>query len=113
MESKVEIYQTNYEKVVFRDLNYIKSKFELNNEEDLHILEYQKVYSNNRFATEVKDEYDILDEIFYLFNNGLTLIQNKMRSVSVSDIIKLNGKYYYCDNIGFKLLDLNKKKVGV
>ena len=44
-----------------------------------------------------------LENLFERFN--ISVLQPKDftgRSMSVSDIVELDGKYYYCDHIGFK-----------
>lgn len=44
-----------------------------------------------------------LDDVFKMGNNGILQKAGfKMRSISVSDIIEVNGKKYYVDSFGFK-----------
>lgn len=52
------------------------------------------------------DPYDILEQTFAAFNHGsgneseLFLKSNK-RSLSVNDIVGINGKYYLCESFGW------------
>lgn len=95
---KYEIYQTNNRDYSFMSYEFAESVgFDFN--------DYNKVY-------EGKDEYPkgideryieafLLDKIYEKFNlkhpRGY-----KGRSLSVSDIVILNNKKYYCDSIGWK-----------
>jgi hypothetical protein len=77
---------------VFSGFNFAQkdNKFSLN--------DYEVVYSGEI------DDYNIeytLEKLFDIFN-----IYHpedfKGRSMSVSDVVELDGDYYYCDHIGFK-----------
>lgn len=67
-----------------------------NNWEGLYEKRYEAEY--NGCEIEVKD---ILEDLFDIFNVRLPS-DYKGRSMSVSDIIVLNGIPYYCDSFGFK-----------
>lgn len=86
--SKVKIYQikdiqnTPY---VFMSWNYAKDKFNMD--------DYNLVAEFETGAT--------LDTIFEWGNNDRLQQHFKMRSLSVSDIIEVDGVKYYIDNFGF------------
>lgn len=86
---KVNIYQLDINnKNVF--MNYDFSK-----KHDFNLCDYELVASFNIDNTD-------LDYIFYIGNNGDLQKHFKMRSISVSDIIEINGKKYFVDSFGFK-----------
>ena len=61
--------------------------------------DYEVVYEG-----EVKikpDVHAMLETIFYIFNCRRPE-DFKGRSMSISDVVELNGKAYYCDSFGFK-----------
>ena len=62
-------------------------------------------------ATYMNDT-DNLEKIYSIFNSdrvGIDWADNYMgRSMSVSDIVELNGDFFYCDTIGWKRLDINE-----
>jgi hypothetical protein len=50
---------------------------------------------------------NILESIFGMFNHGSNseselFLNSKCRSLSVNDIVLLNGKYYLCESFGWK-----------
>ena len=50
------------------------------------------------------EEYDVeyaLELLFSYFNLNFAK-DYKGRSMSISDVVEIEGKYYYCDPIGFK-----------
>ena len=54
---------------------------------------------------EVEDVNKTLEDLFTIFN--INRPQDfKGHSLSVSDIVELDGKYYYCDNVGW--IDITK-----
>lgn len=56
---------------------------------------YNKVY-------EYEQEGDVdLEEVFYQFNNEYPA-DFRGHSLSVSDIVEVDGKLYFCDSAGFK-----------
>ena len=60
--------------------------------------DYEVVYEDE--VASMPDE-DVLESLFYIFNVRRP-DDFKGRSISVSDVIELNGKYYYTDTFGFK-----------
>lgn len=70
----------------------------------IKLSDYKKVYNCNHATTE-SETMAILDEIFTRFN--VEQPKNyKGRSISVSDIIVLDGVMYYVDRIGFQKIDI-------
>lgn len=70
----------------------------------IKLSDYKKVYNCNH-ATMETSTTAILDEIFTRFNVGQPK-DYKGRSISVSDIIVLDGVMYYVDKFGFKKVDI-------
>ena len=65
--------------------------------------DYQLVVQGEEYKYD--DVYTILENIFKEGNNGnlqRTKTLAPMRSISVSDVIGIDGKYYYVDTFGFK-----------
>ena len=59
---------------------------------------YQKIYEGEE---EGENDFDILEKLFTKFN--INHPQDfSGHSMSVSDVVILNGKKYYCDSIGWK-----------
>lgn len=59
--------------------------------------DYKLVYEGE---IEVEDVNKTLEDLFTIFN--IKRPQDfKGHSLSVSDIVELDGKYYYCDNVGW------------
>jgi hypothetical protein len=50
------------------------------------------------------DDEDALESLFYIFNADRPE-DFKGRSMSVSDVVELDGKYYYTDILGFKEIE--------
>lgn len=83
----IKIYQTSNREYSFMDYEWAsKHNFDFN--------DYELV------ATFETDNCD-LEHIFMLGNNGFLQKQFKMRSISVSDIIQVNDRYYYTESVGF------------
>lgn len=103
MENKndivAEVYQVirNRHDVAFMDLDFIKKHnlFDFKN--------YDKTATIELDDTEANTDA-ILEEIFMYGNVNELFFENnpEARSISVSDIIKLNDKYYYCNPTGFE-----------
>lgn len=68
-----------------------KDKFNMNDYEEVAIFEYKKDLEND----------DLLERIYILGNNGSLQQEFKMHSISMSDIIEIDGKKYYTDTFGF------------
>jgi hypothetical protein len=91
------IYQTdgNYR---FMWWDAVKDEFSLD--------DYKRVYSG-KLPDDTMDDQEILEEMYTKFNVNRP-DDYRARSVSVSDVIELirdgTSKYYYCDNMGWKLI---------
>jgi hypothetical protein len=60
---------------------------------------YDEVYTG---STEFESTVNvILEELFYTFNMDHPA-DYRGQSMSVSDVIKLDGDFYFCDSCGFK-----------
>lgn len=79
----------------FFDYDYIIEKYG-----EVNIDDYETVYEGE---IESIDEENALEDLFTIFN-----IRHpedfRGHSLSVSDIVKLNDKYHYCDSLGWKKL---------
>ena len=105
--SQYHIYQTDadYRFLWWEDA---KDKFTID--------DYHKVYSGElidaiKYGNETtvcnEDDYEVLEKLFETFNINRPEDYNA-RSLSVSDIVEIRRKditrYYYCDNMGWKLI---------
>lgn len=99
---KVSIYQIEETKSVnklFQSYASIVSEFG-----GVKLSDYKKVYNCNH-ATMETSTTAVLDEIYARFN-GEHPKNFKGHSLSVSDIIVLDGNMYYVDKFGFKKVDM-------
>lgn len=65
--------------------------------------DYKLVYTGKIKPEKTIDEY--LENIFYVFN-CMPPQDYSGRSVSISDIVKIDEKYYYCDNFGWGKIEI-------
>ena len=101
---KVKILQLdhdneNAENLLFRDYDFAKRKYPNRN----NLLQlYKVVYEIDDYQAKTMDTRDIVicDDIFTDFNIRRPE-DFKGHSLSVSDIIQLDDKYYYVDSFGF------------
>jgi hypothetical protein len=77
---------------------YIFRGFDIAQKHSLSLKDYEVVYEGE---VEGPDVETILEKLFTLFNI-LYPEDFEGRSMSVSDVVELEGVYYYCDHIGFK-----------
>lgn len=116
--SQYHIYQTDAD---YRFLWWeaAKDKFTID--------DYHKIYSGElidaiKYGNETtvcnEDDYEVLEKLFETFNINRPEDYNA-RSLSVSDIVEIRRKditrYYYCGNMGWKLIGQNRleRKVDV
>ena len=90
---KIKLYQLpKGNKKIFLSYAYIKEEMK----EEIKLSEYELVFDGEVEGSDIED-------VFFLFNvnhpEGYT-----GRSMSVSDIVEINGTYYFCDAFGFKKL---------
>ena len=91
---KVKIYQCDLTcKYVFMGYDYAKDKINMD--------DYKMVFE---YTTGVEDVNEILNIAWEKGNDGTFSIRPAMRSVSMSDIIEVDGVKYYVDTFGFKEL---------
>lgn len=97
MDYVVTIYQCGTDTpYVFQSYDYAKDKINLD--------DYKEVFGGS-----IKDcHYSITQLLDKVFEWGQGPIPHhfQCRSVSMSDIIKVNDKYYYVDTFGFKEVHL-------
>ena len=76
----------------FRRYNWVKDKIDLK--------DYEVTYEGELDYPEMPN---VLEELFKIFNIKIPE-DFKGRSMSISDIVEIDGKNYYCDVIGWKEL---------
>lgn len=86
--NKIKVYQTNNRNYVFMDYDFASKH-------DFNINDYKLVVDTELNTND-------LEMIFTLGNNGYLTSKYQMRSISISDIVEVNGKKYYVNAIGFK-----------
>lgn len=97
---KFSIYQIkNVAKCDYAFRGYSATKFSMD--------DYELVYSDSISVEESDNYMDVLEDLFEIFNYKRPK-DFTGRSLSVSDIIKLDDKYYYCDDFGWQLLNIDK-----
>lgn len=74
-------------------LKKLNLKVDLNN--------YNEVYMDDLYSSIFSKNIDILEEIYQKFNIGQKPESYKGHSLSVSDIVVLDGVNYYVDSFGF------------
>lgn len=74
-------------------LKKLNLKVDLNN--------YNEVYMDDLYSSIFSKNIDILEEIYQKFNVGQKPESYKGHSLSVSDIVVLDGVNYYVDLFGF------------
>lgn len=74
-------------------LEKLNLKVDLNN--------YNEVYMDDLYSSIFSKNIDILEEIYQKFNVGQKPESYKGHSLSVSDIVVLDGVNYYVDSFGF------------
>ena len=62
---------------------------------------YNEVYMDDLYSSIFSKNIDILEEIYQKFNVGQKPESYKGHSLSVSDIVVLDGVNYYVDSFGF------------
>ena len=103
MKKNFKIYQVNDEKenaryIMFSGLDMLEH-LELRDKLSLNL--YNKVWEGSVEAEEGKSIITILDHIYMKFQSP-RLEGYKGHSLSVSDIVEIDGKYYYCDSYGWE-----------
>lgn len=96
-ESKAKLYQLEA-----NDANHGKLFARFNEVGSVNLSDYKEV-ADIDVEDNLQDD-EALEYVFTLGNTNQDLrdANPEMRSISVSDIVELNGKYYYCDAFGWK-----------
>jgi len=87
--------EKRYHRYAFSHLEWI---------DKVHFEYYKKTYSGD-IETKNTAIYKILDDIFRELNLNHPE-DYKGHSLSVSDIVEINGKYYYCDAYGWEEIQI-------
>lgn len=91
---RIKVYQANM------NCNYVFMNYEWALDEGFNMNDYSLVAEFD--DDDNNDNYTILNKLWNIGNDG-TLQQNfRMRSISVSDILEIDGKKYYVDSFGFQ-----------
>ena len=96
---EIIIYQTDNRDYSFMPWEYAEEKFNMNDYQEVLYFTYDGELENE----------DLLNKIFNDGNNGKLHKQfpdNRFRSLSVSDIVEVDGIKYYIDRFGFKELEV-------
>ena len=80
---------------VFMDLEFVTENNIMPTKDD-----YKEV-----FTGEIDNNAD-LDDIYQAFNIGRRSSEYKGRSLSTSDVVRMDGKYYYCDSYSWEEIKL-------
>lgn len=89
------------------DANHGKLFQGLKDDLEINLNDYEKVaeIGLKEFKKVFKNDIDGMLESIFSYGNtnkGFRQANPNARSISVSDIIEIDGKYYYCDTFGFK-----------
>jgi hypothetical protein len=93
-EIHYEILQTSKRGVAFFGLESTT----VNIKED----EYIKEFEGKHFKTSTRNDKQVLDDIYQLHNRDDRPARETMRSLSMSDIVVIEGRAYACQNFGWK-----------
>lgn len=64
---------------------------------------YESIYKEHIIVPDGEDDFDTLENLYIRFQ-GLKPTTYRGHSLSVSDIVEIDGIHYYCDSIGFEKL---------
>lgn len=97
---KYEIYQLNTDLENGVEMLYMDYRWNTSHGHEITADKYNKVYEGE---INKRSDGEELEYIFTVFNIQIPA-DFTGHSMSVSDVIVLDGKAYYCDRIGFKEL---------
>lgn len=97
MKIQYKIYQKPFDSLgLFEVLACMATSVKIN------LAEYEEVWSGTINSSSIKQG---LEDLFYIFNmehpSGY-----KGRSLSVSDVIEIDGEYYYCQAVGWLKVEI-------
>ena len=97
---KYQIYQLDIKNEIVRESHKIYESWDFLEKycSGFDFSLYQKIYEGEE---EGINDFDILEKLFVKFNTNHPQ-DFTGHSMSVSDVVILNGKKYYCDSIGWK-----------
>lgn len=103
MKHSVKIYQLKRDEAIMNKFLFIRLSWLPNGIKDIDVNNYNCIYE-----TEMNDAIhdktdDILEGIYEIFNISRPADFHG-HSLSVSDIVELNGVKYYVDSVGFEKL---------
>ena len=106
MKASFKIYQLNDSKEA-RNYKYMGYDFLQENGLALSLNLYNEVYAGtiNGRSEWYDNTEELCDEIFHKFNMEHPA-DFKGHSLSTSDIVEVDGKYYYCDDYGWVKVSL-------
>lgn len=85
----------------FREFNATKFNFD----------DYQCVASFQHEIDVKEENYNsVLD---FVFSNTQKIHPSGMRSMSLSDVVEIEGNYYYCQGWGWKQISVSKEKMAI
>lgn len=94
-----DIYQIDLERVdrgyAFRGISELRDFGE-----SIDFSKYDLVHKGSYEETDTRYVTEALEDIFHIFNT-ISPQGYRGRSMSVSDIVKIEGSYYYCDSFGW------------
>ena len=97
MVKSISIFQLQSDKesrsFLFMPLEFVE------NNANFGLARYNEIYQSE-FVSAHTDTEDILDDIYFKFNMCRPK-DFKGHSLSTSDIVKMDNKYYYCDEYGW------------
>ena len=64
--------------------------------------DYDTVYNGSVVLEDFVPEDEVLEMLFSMYNRDVKPKGYKGHNLSVSDVVKLNDNYYYCDFIDWK-----------
>ena len=91
---KIKIYQAEI------NCSWVFMDYEFAQEKNFNMEWYKEVASFD--DDDESDDNTILNRLWDIGNNGALQQIFRMRSVSMSDILEIDGRKYYVDTFGFK-----------
>lgn len=98
----------NYE-ILQTGADYVFRDYDFASKHGLSLKDYKSVYKDVISVGDGSDEGAVAELLFMIFNSNKRPEKYTGRSMSVSDIVIINNKYFYCDDFGFKALDIELK----
>jgi hypothetical protein len=101
-EVHYSIYQTHKREIAFEDVE--------GNTVDLKEDEYKKVWEGKDFKLGTRDDIQILNDLYTLHNRDDRPSGKVCRSLSISDIVVVEGRAYACQRDGWKRIFLENEE---